>query len=198
MDDEIKTAEEIAREKISALGEATEEEKLKWKYVPEGEKLATKYLGGQLNNIEKELAALDKKARPFMAQGIEAVLLANIDLPKNDMARARNEKAMAALKAIKKDGAGLSDVLDDMQRIFDHYVGQGEQQRKQAYEQLKMEFRGQLQKLLEKQIGSVVGVELNVEKLPQFQEEWRRMQAQMDRQYLGLLDEYKREIRALK
>jgi hypothetical protein len=198
MDDEIKTAEEIAREKISALGEATEEDKLKWKYVPDGEKLATKYLGGKLNNLETELAGFDKKARPFLAQGIEAVLLANIDLPKNDIAKARNEKAMAALKAIKKDGAGLSDVLEDMQRIFEHYVGLGEQQRNQAYEQLKVDYKGQLQKLLEKQIGSVAGVDLNVERLPQFQEEWRRVQAQMDRQYLSLLDEYKREIRALK
>jgi hypothetical protein len=198
MNDEIKTAEEIAREKISALGEATEEDKLKWEYVPEGEKLATKYLGGKLDNLEKELAGFDKKARPFLVQGIEAVLLANIDLPKNDSAKAKNEKAMAALKAIKKDGAGLSDVLDDMQRIFDHYVGQGEQQRKQNYENLKIEFKGQLQKLLEKQMGSVVGVDLNVEKLPQFQEEWRRVQAQMDRQYLSLLDEYKREIKSLK
>jgi hypothetical protein len=197
MDDEIKTAEEIAREKISAIGEATEEDRLKWKYVPEGEKLATKYLGGKLN-IENELAGYDKKAKPFLAQGIEAVLLANLDLPKNDNAKAKNEKVMSCLKVIKKDKAALADVFEDMNRIFEHFTGQGDKQRKQAYENLKTEFKGQLQKLLEKQMGSVAGVDLNVEKLPQFQEEWRRIQAQMDGQYLSLLDEYKREIKAIK
>ena len=32
---DIKSAREIAMEKIEKLGEATEEERLKWKYVPD-------------------------------------------------------------------------------------------------------------------------------------------------------------------
>jgi len=197
MDDEIKTAGQIAMEKISSIGEVTEEDRLKWKYVPEGEKLATKYFNENIS-LETELGKFDKKARSYLAQGMEIVLLVNIDLPKNDNIKAKNEKAISALKVIKKDKAALADVFDDMTRIFEHFTGQGDQQRKQAYENLKIEFKGQLQKALEKQMGSVAGVDLNVEKLPQFQEEWRRMQAQMDGQYLSLLDEYKREIKAIK
>ena len=41
---EIKSALEIAMEKIEKLGEPTEEERLKWKYVPQGEELAARYL----------------------------------------------------------------------------------------------------------------------------------------------------------
>ena len=41
---EIKSTREIALEKIASLGEATQEEQLRWKYIPEGEKLAVKYL----------------------------------------------------------------------------------------------------------------------------------------------------------
>lgn len=44
MDDEIKSAREIAMAKLAALGEATEEERLAWKYRPEGEKLAARYI----------------------------------------------------------------------------------------------------------------------------------------------------------
>ena len=40
---EIKSAAEIAREKIEKLGEATDEERLTWKYGPEGDKLAARY-----------------------------------------------------------------------------------------------------------------------------------------------------------
>jgi hypothetical protein len=35
-----------------------------------------------------------------------------------------------------------------------------------------------------------------VEKQPQFQEEWQRMQSQMEAQYTSLLDEYKKELAA--
>jgi hypothetical protein len=42
--DDIKSAREIAMEKVEKLSEATDEERLEWKYVPEGEKLAAKYL----------------------------------------------------------------------------------------------------------------------------------------------------------
>ena len=47
---EIKSAAEIAREKLEKIGEPTPEERLKWKYAPEGEKLAARYLkdGGDL------------------------------------------------------------------------------------------------------------------------------------------------------
>ena len=52
MGEEIKSALEIAMEKIEKLGEVTEEERLKWKYTPVGEKLAAKYLKQDSNIIE--------------------------------------------------------------------------------------------------------------------------------------------------
>ncbi len=41
---DIKSAREIAMEKIDKLGEPTEQERMEWKYLPEGEKLAARYL----------------------------------------------------------------------------------------------------------------------------------------------------------
>ena len=38
---------------------------------------------------------------------------------------------------------------------------------------------------------------IDVEKQPQFQEEWQRLQAQMEAQYANLLDEYKKELAAI-
>ncbi len=37
-------------------------------------------------------------------------------------------------------------------------------------------------------------VRVDVERQPQFQEEWRRVLAQLDGQYLKVLDDYKREL----
>jgi hypothetical protein len=50
---------------------------------------------------------------------------------------------------------------------------------------------------MDKQLGGAAGLEgvkFNVESLPQFQDEWRRVSAQMDQQYLKLLDEFKKEL----
>ncbi|GAH80451.1 unnamed protein product, partial [marine sediment metagenome] len=37
-------------------------------------------------------------------------------------------------------------------------------------------------------------IKINVERQPQFQEEWRKIQTQLDSQYIKLLDEYKQEL----
>jgi hypothetical protein len=197
MADDIKSARDIALEKIAGLGKVTEEERLRWKYTPEGERLASKCLNEGID-LAVELGRYEKKARAYLAEGAESVLLASIGLPKNEAARGKNERAMDALKSFKSNKAAVAEVFDDIKRIFDHYTGQGEQKREQTYESLKAEFKARLQKVVEQQLGSVAGMDINVEKLPQFQEEWRRTQAQLDAQYIGLLEEYKQELKGIK
>ncbi len=50
---DIKSAREIAMEKIDKIGEPSEEERLEWKYIPEGEKLAARYPYGTLESGAK-------------------------------------------------------------------------------------------------------------------------------------------------
>jgi len=197
MADDIKSAREIALEKTDGLGEVPEAERLRWKYVPEGEKRANKCLNSG-TDLTAELGRYEKKARVYLMEGAESVLLAGIGLPKNEAAKSKNEKAMAALKSIKGKKSAVAEIFGDIKRIFDHYTGQGEEQRKQAYEALKVDFKARLQRAVEQQLGSAAGMDINVEKLPQFQEEWRRAQAQLDAQYLNLLEEYKQELRGIK
>ncbi|MDO8568626.1 MAG: hypothetical protein Q7R57_07920, partial [Dehalococcoidales bacterium] len=79
--------------------------------------------------------------------------------------------------------------------LFDHYVGQGEQQRKRALESLKAEFTARIEQAAQKQIGSHGGrMNIDVESQPQFREEWRKMQTQLDSQYIKILDEAKQEL----
>jgi hypothetical protein len=42
--DEMKSAFERAMERAESLGKASEEDLKKWKYIPEGEKLAARYM----------------------------------------------------------------------------------------------------------------------------------------------------------
>ena len=193
---DIKSALEIAMEKVEKLGKATDEERLKWKYVPEGEKLAVRYLK-QDCNLVVELGQYQENVRKYIIEGAEDILVRNINLPKDDLAKRKNRQAMDGLKTLKSDKIGVENVYSKLRRIFEHYREQGEQQRKQAYESLKTEFEARIREAAQQQLGSLVGIRIDVERQPQFQEEWRKIQAQLDSQYVMLLDEYKRELSAI-
>jgi len=188
----IKSAIQIAMEKVEKLDKATEEERLRWKYIPEGEKLAVKYLK-QDCNLVVEMSQYAENIAKYIIEGASDILIRNISLPKNDLAKSSNRKAMDGLKSLKSDKVGVENVFSKIRRLFNHYVEQGEQQRKQAYELLKTECEAKIREVIQQQMGSV-GIKIDVEKHPQFQEEWLKTQAQLDAQYLKHLDEYKQEL----
>ena len=196
MDDIIKSAREIAAEKVAGLGEATEEERLEWKYVPEGEKLATRYIS-EGANLALELGKYDQGVKEYVARGVANVLLRSIGLPDSDLAKRNNKRAMDGLKLVKTNQIALENAYSQMRRIFDHYLGQGAEQRRQAYAAFKAEFEAQVSQALQQQLGAFGQLRIDVEKQPQFQAEWRRRQTQLDAQYLKLLGELKQELAAV-
>ena len=190
---DIKSAREIAMEKVEKLGEATEEERLRWKYIPEGEKLAARYFT-QNCNLATELSKYEENVTKYIKEGITDILIRNINLPKDDPTQKNNRQAMDGLKNLKQDGVCVENVYSKIRRIFTHYTEQGEQQRTQAHQSLKAEFEAKLQQAIAQQLGPATGVKIDVESQPQFREEWRKIQTQLDSQYLKLLDEYKQEL----
>ncbi len=193
---DIKSAREIAMEKVERLGTATDEERLKWKYVPEGGKMAVSYLKQECNLVA-ELGKYEENIKGYIIKGAGDILIRNINLPKDDLDKRNNRQAMDGLKTIKSDKVGVENVYSKIRRIFEHHVEQGEQQRKQAYESLKTEFEAKVQQALQQQLGSLGGIKVDVERQPQFQEEWRKLQSRLDSQYLKLLDEYKQELSSI-
>ena len=191
---DIKSAAEIAREKLEKIGAPTEAERLKWKYAPEGEKLAARYLKEDTVNLAVEVKKYDDKARQFVAASISDILLRNIGLPRTEASRKTNKKAMDGLKVLKNDKAAVENVFSHMRHVLDHYVQEGAKQKKQAYESLKADFEAKIQQAIRQQTGVDAQMKIDIEKQPQFQEEWQRLQAQMESQYVNLLDEYKKEL----
>ena len=193
---DIRSALEIAMEKIEKMGEATEEERLKWKHVPQGEQLAARYLKEDCNLIA-ELSQYQENVRKYIAAGAAGILIRNIDLPKNDAAKKTNRRAMDGLKILKSDKIGVENIYSKIRYLFNHYGETGEQQRKQAYQSLKTELEAKLQQTIQEQLGSLTKLKIDVETQPQFQQEWRRIEHQLDSQYLTLLSDYQRELLAI-
>jgi len=193
---EIKSAFEKAMEKVENLGKASEEELMRWKYIPEGQKLAVSCLKDECN-LAVEVGKYGDKEKPIVTEGAEEILLRNINLPVNDFAKKSNKKAMEAIKALKNDKGGVENVYSKIRHVFSHYEQEGEQQRKQSYEMLKQDFQAKIQQVMRQQ-GLPAGANIDVERQPQFQEEWRRVSSQLDSQYYKLLDEYRQEITSIR
>lgn len=195
---EIKSAREIAMEKIEKLGEPTEGERLEWKYLPEGEKLAARYLK-QDAELQAEMSKFEKKVIPYISAGVSNVLIKNIVLPDNEATKKTAKRALDGIKIIKTDKSRAEAIINQIRHAFNHYEQQGEQQRKQAYSALKADFQAKIEQALRQQMGgNMTGVRIDVEKQPQFQEEWRKLKAQLDAQYQKVINEYKLELEALK
>jgi uncharacterized protein YbjQ (UPF0145 family) len=194
---DVRSAYEIAVEKIRDIEPATVEERLKWKFIPKGEELAGKYLKDDVN-LMTELSKYNDEERKYVAQGISAILIRNIDLPKNDAAKKNNRKAMDGIKLTKKDKTAVENVFSKIRYVFNHYAEQGEAQKKEAYEQVKEQFAMKLLQAVQQQVGTNAIVDVKVEQLPQFQEEWRKTVARLDAQYIQHLTEYKHALLPIK
>ena len=190
---EMKSAFEKAMERAERLGKASEEDLRKWKYLPEGERLDAKYLKDECDLVV-EIGKYDDNVRQHVVEGAQEILVNNIDLPRNELAKRTNKKAMEAIKELKRDKVSVENVYTKLRRIFNHYEQEGEQQRRQAYEAVKKDVEAKMQQAIQQQLGVAGSMKINVETQPQFQQEWRRTLAQLESQYLKLLDECKQEI----
>jgi len=197
---DIKSAFEIAMEKANKIESATPEEKLKWKFMPLGEQLAAKYLKDDINLLAETSKYKDEERR-YVIQGAVGVLARGIDLPKNEGIKRTTRKAMEGIKLLKNDKTKVEAVYSKIRYILTHYSNEGEQQKKQAFEQVKIQFTAKLKQAVQQQQragGAQVDISnIDIERHPQFQEEWRRVLAQMDMQYLEHLNENRRELMEL-
>lgn len=194
---DIKSAWEIVKEKVEKVEAASPEELLKWRYVPEGEKLAARFLKENVNLNDGLGKYGDEKVRKHVTQGALDVLIRNISLPRNDAIKKTNRHIMDTVKGLKNDKVAVENVYSKIRRIFSHYVGPGEEQRKQAYGELKYNFAQKLQEAMRQQLGTGANIRIDVERQPEFQAEWRRLSQQLDAQYEKHLEDYKGELAAI-
>ncbi|MFC1920490.1 hypothetical protein ACFLYQ_02055 [Chloroflexota bacterium] len=193
MDDSIRSAREIALEKAESAGEATAEERLQWKYSPQGAELAARYLKED-SNLVVELRQYDEDAKKYVVKGAMDVLTRNFNIPKTDIDKKNNRRIMDGVKLLKNDKVAVENIYSKVRYLFGHYEKEGEQQRQQAYQSLKSDMETKIQQAMQNQMNPLMGTKIDVEKQPQFQQEWRKLQVQLDIAYINHLNEYKQEL----
>ena len=191
---EIKSAWEIAQQKIAKISEPTDAERMAWQYTPKGEQLAAQYLKEDINLTAELSKFTDEKVRHFIVQGICTVLSSNFNLPKNEVIDNQNYRILETIKSLKQDKVAVENVFSKIRRLFQYYQEQGEEQRQQAYLKLKAEMAARLEQAIQQRMGAGLAANIDVERQPEFQSELRNLYAQLDNQYLMHLNEYKEEL----
>jgi len=190
---EIKSALELALEKAERYGRATKEEMTREQYRDQGRQLAVNFLkdGGDL---EAEISGLPAAAQGEARVAVKEVLLRNIILPRNGELEDRMAHALEGLMLVARDKKAMARQKAELENLLQNFL----QVRNSALQQLKARFGagiGQMQRALEAQMRQKV--KLEVEHLPQFQEEWRRFQGQLLDQFDPMLEACKERMLAL-
>lgn len=184
---EIKSALELALEKAEQYGRASKEELTRDQYRDQGRQLAVNFLKNGVD-LEASLAGLPPAAQAEARTAIKEVLLRNISLPREGEVDPRLDQVLEGLLLVARDKKAMARQKADLEQILQNFL----QVRNNAYQQLKARFGagiGQMQRALEAQMRQKVRLE--VEHLPQFQEEWRNFQGQLLAQFEPMLDQLK-------
>jgi hypothetical protein len=184
---EIKSALELALEKAERFGKASPQEMQEVKWQDQARHLAAEFLREKIE-LEPELQKLPPEAQPALAKYIKEVLLRNITLPREGLVDDANKRAQAGMLQVARDKKTTQRVLQEIAQIYASY----EQVRQNALQQYKAQFNAQLdnaRKSLEAKMQRPLNID--VEHTPQFQEQWRAFEAQLNQQFEPLLEKHK-------
>jgi hypothetical protein len=188
---EIKSALELALEKAEKYGRASQEEMDLAQYRDQGSRLAVQYLKGE-GDLVADLKSLAPPAQAAARQAIKEVFLRNLGLPRGNTVDPSQDQALEGLLLVADHPKAMAQLQAELEQVLQTFL----QVRNNAFQQLKSRFAagvGQMQKAMEAQFQQKVNLE--VEHLPQFQEEWRRFQGQLLDQFTPMLEGLKAKMR---
>lgn len=188
---EIKSALELALEKAEQYGRASKEDLLQEKYKEQGRQWAVQFLNVEEIDLEKELATLPPDAQPLARVAMKKVFLRNITLPKEETVDVRLERALEGVMEAATDKRAMGRLIKEVDQIMQQYLIA----KNSALQQLKNSFGqtlGNYTRALEAQLKTKV--RLDVEQLPEFQQEWRKFEGNLTAQFEPLLEDRKQQM----
>mgnify|MGYP001158179631 CR=1 FL=1 len=195
MDDKIKSAYERAMERADALDAPTDEERLEWKWIPEGKKLAAIAMSGT-TDVALEMSKVEEAGRNYVLKGLFDVLVENLRLPKSEQLAKNNERVLEVLTQLKPEVMG--ELAERIRYVCNQFLQFYPQQQQEAHNQLKEHIQNQLEQMMQQQTGTPGPFQLgNIEARPEFQSQWLRVMGQIEEPYEEHLREFRNQIRLL-
>jgi len=185
---EIKSALELALERAEQYGRASKEEMDLAQHQEQGRRLAVQFLKGE-GDLEADLKSLPPQTQPAARLAIKEVFLRNLGLPR-EIVDPRQNRAMEGLLLAADNRKAMALLQTEMEQILQQFL----HFRSNALQQLKARFAtgmGQMQK----EAQNRQPMNLDVERLPQFQEEWLRFKGQLQQQFDPVMANLKERMR---
>ena len=193
----IKSAFERAMERAEQFEEPGEQQRLEWELLPMGRRLAGSFLkrqGSPFSTIEQE----SPERRSYLVKGMLGALVSNLQLPKTESTQHTNTRVIEGLERLLTGRTASKDLLQRTKYVTDQYRQFGLPQREQAYAQLKVQMERHVADIMSRQGDQKAGaLQANVETMPEFQQQWLAVSAQIDQQYEQHLDQFKKELMEL-
>ena len=191
--DKMKNAFERAMERVTSLGDATSEDKLRFSWEPKGRKKASEFLNGE-GNLTEFVETCDEETRYLVIEGIKQVLINNIVLPEDEAQMKRITKAIEGLEQTIPNNPSLKEILERINYIVSSLLSYRQDKLKEVYEQFKTRFESTVRETLQQQgQGNIQpDMPLNVEAMPQFGQEWNKVRMQFESLNQATLDEQKK------
>ncbi len=190
---EIKSTMDLVMERAARMGKASRDDLEQDDTRKQGMKLAAEFLDSKVNNLMTALSELPDEKQMVARQGMVQVLLRNIFLPRDEVAKERTEKAAQGLVELGGGAGDLSSICAEMQHILSQY----NQHREQLKEQLEEQVREQYEQLLAQQRGGMPGESMNPEIALQakIKEEWTRLETELSDRYNQALEQHKTTLK---
>jgi len=188
---EIKSALELALEKAEKYGRASAEEMADVQFQDQGRQLAVQFLKGE-GDLVAAIKNISPQAQAATKLATKEVFLRNIGIPRENSVDPRQDRAAEGLLLVADNPKTMARLQTELEQLLQQFI----QIRSNALQQLKARFAqgvGQMQRAMEAQYRQKVN--LDVEHLPQFQEEWRRFLGQLNDQFDPMLDGLKEKMR---
>lgn len=188
---DIKSALELALEKAEQYGRASREEMELAQYQEQGRRLAVQFLKGE-GDMEADLKGLPPQIQPAARMAIKEVFLRNLGLPRENAVDPRQDRAVEGLLRVAENPKAMATLQTELGQILQQFL----HFRSNALQQLKARFAasvGQMQQNMEAKYRQPMNVD--VERIPQFQEEWLRFKGQLQQQFEPVLANLKEKMR---
>ncbi|HHD56474.1 MAG TPA: hypothetical protein ENK89_02200 [Desulfobulbaceae bacterium] len=188
---EIKSTMELVLERAARMGKASSKDLANDEAKKTGMQLIAAYLDGKGDSPSQLLSKQDPQQQAAVRRGMAEALLRNIFLPRDEHAQERTEQATRGFIDLAGGAGDIISICQEMQ----HVIGQYLQHRDQLKSQLEEQMRMQYEQLLAQQMGGQAeGMQIDPTTQPKFQEEWRRVEAELDGQYNQALAQYKEQL----
>lgn len=189
---EIKSTMDMVLERAAKMGSGIPVDMAAEENIKEGMRLGASYLKDGITSLfEKISSTEDETKKKALRKGAVQALLRNIILPRDEAQQHSADKSMQGLVDLGQGDGELLMACGEMKKILDGY----RQHKEQIKQQLETQFAQQME-MLEKNLAKQTGMSMKLQpsQHPKFQEEWGRIQVELNAQYGRALEQLKKML----